>query len=115
MGPRSYPLEAMALVRPRAVGRLAVHADDDLALGRARVHVVDPERPSISVRDLGVVGLEGKAGQIPKPLVGSSECFHAGHYIPFRARHRASRSRTIPWARWGHNFVSDVYRERDTL
>jgi hypothetical protein len=61
-------------VAPR---RLAVHAEHDRSVARALVDVVDPQRAAVSVGNLGVVGLEGVAGQIPEPLVGRAMGLHA--------------------------------------
>jgi hypothetical protein len=46
--------------------------------------VVDAESLSVSVRDLGVVGVEGKAREILEPRVGGSKCLHAKKYTAFR-------------------------------
>jgi hypothetical protein len=57
-----------------------VHAEHDLAVARAFVEMVDAERSSVSVRDLGVVGCEGKAGQIPESFIGGPKGFHVPYY-----------------------------------
>jgi hypothetical protein len=49
-----------------------VHAKDDWTVGRAFIDVVDTERPTVAVGNIGVTRLVGEVRKVAKALVWGS-------------------------------------------
>ena len=77
-------------VTPR---RLTVEQEDARSLPGSFVEVVDPKDAPVLVGNIGVVGLEGEAGEPVETVVGGAENVHRTFHLPWSGRRLAPDAR----------------------